>query len=68
MPGLGRHLFQLADHAAAVIHLNLFIAGLAVKHVLVVALNTQLADIVRRRIIGEDALFVEALDVFIVDL
>lgn len=67
MPGLRRHFFQLANDAAAVVHLNLFITGLAVKYIFVITFNTQLADVVRRRVVSQFAVFVQAVYVFIVD-
>ena len=68
MPGLRRHFFQLANDAAAVVHFNFFIPGLAVKHVLIIAFNTQLADVMRCRVVSQFAVFVQAVYVFIVDL
>ncbi len=67
VPGLRRHFFQLADHPATVVNLYLFIAGLAVQHILIEALNAQFADIVGCGIVRQLAVFVEALHVFIVD-
>ncbi len=58
---------QLADDAAAVIHLDLFIAGNAVQHIFVVAFDAQLADIVRCGVVRPLALFIEARHVAIVD-
>ena len=68
MPGLRGHFFQLANDAAAVVHFNFFITGLAVKDVFVITFNTQLADVVRRRVVSQLAVFVQAVHVFIVDL
>ncbi len=67
MPGLRWHLFQLTDHSATVVDFNLFIPGLTVENLFVIALNAQLANVVRRRIVGEFAVFVQPVDVFIVD-
>ena len=66
-PGLRRHLFELANDAAAVVDLNLFIAGLTVQYVFVIALDSQLANIMRGGIVGQLALFIQAIDVFIVN-
>jgi hypothetical protein len=52
-PGLRRHLFQLANHAATVVDFNLFIAGLTVQDIFVIALDSQLADIVRGGVVGQ---------------
>ena len=65
--GLRRHLFELTNHAAAVVHFNLLVAGLTVQDVLVITLNTQLTDVVGRGVVGQFALFIEAVDVFIVN-
>ena len=68
MPGLRRHFFQLANDAATVVHFNFFITRLAVKYVFIIAFNTQFTDVVRRRVVGQLAVFVQAVHVFIVDL
>jgi hypothetical protein len=67
MPRLRRHFFQLANHAATVVNFNLFIAGLPVQDVFVIALNTQLTDVVRCGVVRQLAVFIEAVDVFIVN-
>jgi hypothetical protein len=38
-----------------------------VQDIFVIALNTQLTDVVRRGVVGQLALFIEAVDVFIVN-
>ena len=68
MPRLRRHFFQLADHAATVVNLNLFIAGLPVQNVFVVTFDPQLTDIVRCGVVGQLAVFIKAIDVFVVNL
>ena len=68
MPRLRRHFFQLADHASTVVNLNLFIAGLPVQNVFVVTFDPQLTDIVRSSVVGQLAVFIKAVDVFVVNL
>lgn len=58
---------QLTNDAAAVVHFNLFVAGLTVQNVLVITLYTQLPNVVRRGVVGQLALFIQAVDVFIVN-
>ncbi|MNC01785.1 hypothetical protein D3C75_491400 [compost metagenome] len=52
MPGLRRHLFQLADHPTTVVDFNLLVTGLAVEDVFVIALNAEFANIMGCRIVG----------------
>ena len=68
MPRLRWHFFELANDAATVVNFNLFIAGLPVQDIFVVAFDPQLTDIVRRRVVRQFAVFIEAFNVFIVDL
>jgi hypothetical protein len=68
MPRLRWHFFELANDAATVVNFNLFIAGLPVQDIFVVAFDPQLTDIVRRRVVHQFAVFIEAFNVFIVDL
>ena len=68
MPRLRRHFFKLANHAATVVNLNLFIAGLPVQDIFVVAFNTELTDVVRCGVVRQLAVFIEAVDVFVVNL
>ena len=67
MPGLWRHFLQLTDDAPTVVDLNFFITGLAVQHIFVIAFDTELTDIMRCRVVCQLAVFVEPLNVFIVN-
>ena len=49
---------QLADHPAAVVDLDLFVAGFAVQRVFVIAFDAQLANVVGRGVVGQLAVFV----------
>ena len=47
MTGLRRDLFQLTNNPAAVVNFNLFIAGLPVQDIFIIAFDSQLTDVVR---------------------
>ncbi|MNT59419.1 hypothetical protein D3C72_1969290 [compost metagenome] len=61
-------LMQLADHPATVVDFNLFVAGFAMQGFFVIAFDAQLADVVRRSVVGQLAVFIQAFDVTVVDL
>ncbi|MNH24187.1 hypothetical protein D3C79_841060 [compost metagenome] len=61
-------LVQLTDDPAAVVDLDLFVAGFTVQGVFVITLDTQLADIVSGGVVRQLAVFVQPFDVAIVDL
>lgn len=67
MSGLRRHLFELANDAAAVVDFNLFITGLPMQNIFIVALNAQLADVMGGGVVCQFVFSVETLDVFIID-
>ncbi|MNZ31135.1 hypothetical protein D3C78_484270 [compost metagenome] len=68
MACLWRHFFELTDNATAVVDLNLFIARLPVQHVFIIAFDAELADIVGCGVVCQLAVFIQALNVFIVNL
>ncbi len=67
MSGLRRHLFKLANNATAVVDFNLFITGLPMQNIFIVALNAQLADVMGGGVVRQFVFSVETLDVFIID-
>ncbi|MNZ80142.1 hypothetical protein D3C78_987700 [compost metagenome] len=58
---------QLADHPAAVVDFNLFVAGFAMQGFFVIAFDAQLADIVSGGVVGQFAVFIQTFDVAVVD-
>ncbi|MNC15086.1 hypothetical protein D3C75_628880 [compost metagenome] len=67
MPGLRRNFFELTNHAATVVDFNFLITGLTVQNFFVVAFDSQLANVVRGRVVCQFAVFIQTLNVFIVD-
>src|SRR5476651_1289604 len=60
-------LVKLADHPTTVIDLDFFVAGFTVQGIFVITLNAQLANVVRRRVVRQYAVFIQTLDVAVVD-
>ena len=67
LPGYRRHLFEQAHHATMVIDFHLLITGHAVELFFVIAFDALLADIMVRSIVFRLAVFVQALQVAVVD-